>query len=393
MSVKLQFAYNSSDSLISILDKLDRGKSYYCPFCKEVVIVKKGNTRSHHFAHKPNSNCSANEETIIHFEAKYYLKMMIKGNNADKINLSFSGDSFTLINFLSKELNLNSTMEITLQQITDYYSVEKLKTEVEYTLPTSAFIADVYCPVQSKQGMVLEVFVTHELELEKKAFMENNCFPYLELIPYYHNDNIEFNIHCYYLPGFFDYYKNRIGTAIKNYLYPLYENDLIQIAEKVTKPKKIIDYKIQAVHALIKDINSDKHSALYSNILQALDEHSNKTRVVSYMASVKREEPLKDIQYIRTKDNRKALMANEKRYFVSSEQNILYEIIHKLLHQIEINALIGHRSGNSSDSIVGFDLLIPEQNKLNEIVKQSVIKTLQEYIYKFELKKLEIDRL
>ncbi len=45
-----------------------------CPGCGEPLIAKKGDKKVHHFAHKPESNCSAGLETALHLKAKDILK-------------------------------------------------------------------------------------------------------------------------------------------------------------------------------------------------------------------------------------------------------------------------------------------------------------------------------
>ena len=53
----------------------DRGPTYHCPKCSEVVILKKGRIVTHHFAHKPPVHCSwAKGETREHLKAKQLFK-------------------------------------------------------------------------------------------------------------------------------------------------------------------------------------------------------------------------------------------------------------------------------------------------------------------------------
>ncbi|NME98337.1 competence protein CoiA family protein [Aneurinibacillus aneurinilyticus] len=92
MSVKLAFAYltstdkhPSSGSLVHIAERTYREFEYLCPLCKTKVIPKKGAKRQHHFAHMPESKCSASEETILHFNAKHFLQKCIQ----EKSELNF----------------------------------------------------------------------------------------------------------------------------------------------------------------------------------------------------------------------------------------------------------------------------------------------------------------
>ncbi len=49
----------------------ERGPSYFCPKCKDEVVLKKGRKVVHHFAHKPPTDCTwAKGETRAHMESK-----------------------------------------------------------------------------------------------------------------------------------------------------------------------------------------------------------------------------------------------------------------------------------------------------------------------------------
>ena len=44
-------ALNSKHEMIGI-GQAERGGEYYCPFCKGKLVLKMGNVKVHHFAHK-----------------------------------------------------------------------------------------------------------------------------------------------------------------------------------------------------------------------------------------------------------------------------------------------------------------------------------------------------
>ena len=49
----------------------EKGQAYSCPKCAALVILKKGRVTTHHFAHKPPTNCTwASKETSAHMKAK-----------------------------------------------------------------------------------------------------------------------------------------------------------------------------------------------------------------------------------------------------------------------------------------------------------------------------------
>lgn len=80
MSIKLAVALEENVIVRHIRERLDSSKSYSCPICSESVIAKKGQERQHHFAHTASTKCSANEETILHFNSKHFLAYCIRNN-------------------------------------------------------------------------------------------------------------------------------------------------------------------------------------------------------------------------------------------------------------------------------------------------------------------------
>lgn len=56
-------------------DIAEKGPEYRCPKCRDVVVLKKGRIKTHHFAHKPPVNCNWGKgETHEHREAKKLFK-------------------------------------------------------------------------------------------------------------------------------------------------------------------------------------------------------------------------------------------------------------------------------------------------------------------------------
>lgn len=66
--------------------EVEKGPTYNCPECGQEVILKKGRTVTHHFAHKPPVSCSfAQGETKMHLRAKelFYEFFKAKGLPVD----------------------------------------------------------------------------------------------------------------------------------------------------------------------------------------------------------------------------------------------------------------------------------------------------------------------
>jgi competence CoiA-like predicted nuclease len=64
-------ALDNNRSLIKP-ESAEKGNNYFCPACGEPVILKKGDVRVPHFAHKISETC--NQETIIHKTAKLLIQ-------------------------------------------------------------------------------------------------------------------------------------------------------------------------------------------------------------------------------------------------------------------------------------------------------------------------------
>lgn len=82
MVVKIPYALDDKKNLIKI-DEAEKKNKYFCPYCHVPVIVRKGNIRVHHFAHKSNDVCS--QETAVHKIAKLLIQKRItnwKNNRA-----------------------------------------------------------------------------------------------------------------------------------------------------------------------------------------------------------------------------------------------------------------------------------------------------------------------
>jgi len=220
----MQFAFNEYEQLISIQEYINKKSSYFCPHCKNEVIARKGPKRQPHFAHKADSNCSASEETILHFDAKHYIASQLSSHE-EKVVFSIPLKEVipALIN-LNKEVGIKDSIDITLKEMAQFYKVREAETE--RAIPGSGFIADVLgTGVDRYKPFVIEVFVNHENEFEKREYLQQNGIPYLELIPFYNqDDHIAFNLHDYYLPGMLEGYKEKFDNVIVNSLFPLYEN-------------------------------------------------------------------------------------------------------------------------------------------------------------------------
>lgn len=74
-----KFAEDKSGKITHINTTLSEMR-YFCPECNEPLIVKKGNIRQHHFAHKNNTGCSGTGEGYLHKTFKKMLFEILRNN-------------------------------------------------------------------------------------------------------------------------------------------------------------------------------------------------------------------------------------------------------------------------------------------------------------------------
>src|SRR5688500_9681928 len=56
--------------------------SAICPACKETAIMKLGQVKAHHFAHKIGSDCAlTTPETALHYNMKHYIHNQLQATN------------------------------------------------------------------------------------------------------------------------------------------------------------------------------------------------------------------------------------------------------------------------------------------------------------------------
>lgn len=385
MGVTLHCAYDETGNLVFIKDRIEKGRRYYCPHCKEEVYSKKGKIREHHFSHKPDTECTANYETILHFEAKYYLVEKIYQNGGEGIELSFDlGLHIPALDVLKKGAGISDRSIISLSEIISFYKITNAYTET--AIPGSQFIADII-GLDKKDNKVLafEVFVSHELEEEKIKYFHSNHFPYLELNPF-HNEkgDIQFSLHSYYLPLFFERYKEKVDLTLMEQLYPLYKDELQKKAERQYEKNEILKLKLLAVQALKRELQKED---TYSELIASLDLHSYTSSAVAYSATVNRKELLDNLSYNKTTKG-SFLMGRTTRdtYFVSNAQNQLYGIINQLVTQINISALIGGWENSKKEAIVGFEFGIPKPSELRDAIREVLIDKIEDYVRRFQKK-------
>lgn len=244
MSVNLNYA-TDGQRLIHISEHLTRDRIYKCPFCEERVNYRKGNINQHHYAHKPNSNCSASGESILHFEAKYFLFNEIRKGKTSTLSFSFEMTSFsTLITDISNILGTQPLHSVELHELTTFfqeYNVATIEKKV------GLYIADVV----AGNKLVFEIFVKHESEKEKLLYFRQRNIPFIELVPSREKDGrFSFRVHEWFLPFFFEKIEQKYERQLSALLVEQLDEKVNQLAEKKVERIRETEMKIQALQKL-----------------------------------------------------------------------------------------------------------------------------------------------
>lgn len=153
---KLQYVLDKQGQAFHVSD-CQRENEFFCPECRERVVLKLGDIRVHHAAHKANSTCPAtNPETAIHLNTKYYLVEKLKAAQTVRFH---------------KSTCTGCGQEETIT-VSDWDDVAAEVTWEGYRLDVGL----------SKAGQVIaaiEVLVSHKVDQTKKSRLES--IPWIEI--------------------------------------------------------------------------------------------------------------------------------------------------------------------------------------------------------------------
>ena len=251
-NIKISYAYDKErDRQISV-HKAEKGKDYECLECRGTLRKRggEGTTRREHFYHyKPNGDCKITEETNLHNGSKLFLKECLE-DNKDPI-IFFETDVLPDIK-LRPILN-RARINIFRISVIDLINVLMTVNKAEDSIDGSNYIGDVVSRnVDGSIAMVWEIRVTHEIEPEKRQWLEQNKIPYIELKPSeYEFDEFKYevisfgNIDLFKQDRFsFDeikeFYENEIKFENKKYLKNYFKDINTKLREQ---PIQIMDLK------------------------------------------------------------------------------------------------------------------------------------------------------
>ncbi|MHB9131913.1 MAG: competence protein CoiA family protein [Armatimonadota bacterium] len=125
-----------------------KGQVYYCPSCGDAVILRKGEIKVAHFAHKVSNTCS--QETILHQIAKLLIQQAVQEWKSGKANAPILRRGCRVC-YKGIDMPLPDRIDTAL---------------LEYRLPDGS-VADVALLEGNEVVAAVEIRVTHAVEEEK----------------------------------------------------------------------------------------------------------------------------------------------------------------------------------------------------------------------------------
>ncbi len=129
-----------------------------CPACGEVLIARKGNKVAHHFAHKSTIECQYGYQTSLHMVAK---KIISEYRRISVPELSLKFPEIYKEELIEKERILNVS-EVVLEK------------KVNDIIPDIILLTDI-------GQIIVEIYVTHEVDSEKKKKIKRLGIPAIEI--------------------------------------------------------------------------------------------------------------------------------------------------------------------------------------------------------------------
>ena len=159
-SVKLRvpFAFDGEKKLYDP-ETAEKGKRYFCPACKDIVILRKGEIKKAHFAHKVSETC--NQETILHKTAKQLIVDAISDWKSDKTDAPV----------------LKRTCEI-CRESKDQPLPDKVECAMLEYRVSDGFVVDVALMVENEPAAAIEIRVSHAVDENKAKLLS---VPFIEL--------------------------------------------------------------------------------------------------------------------------------------------------------------------------------------------------------------------
>lgn len=156
--LKVPFAY---DAVVGIIwpEHAAKDTDYFCPNCREKLVLRAGEIKRRHFAHMPNGVCS--QETILHKSAKLLVQSSVRDWKQGK----------AVVPEVLRECRVchESSPQPLPEKVTD--------AQLEYRLP-DGLVSDVALLEGQEAVAAVEILVTHEVGEKKSAHLS---IPFVEI--------------------------------------------------------------------------------------------------------------------------------------------------------------------------------------------------------------------
>jgi len=273
-SQKIKLPYGLRKSRLFHISEVESGLKCdcICPKCKSKLIAKKGEEKSHHFAHHQEKECIGGLETAIHLMAKQTIY-----DNELLVTPEFTKETF---------LEDNRAERVYGEKVV--IKPSKIKFEkVELERSHKGFRPDVVGFINGKQ-LFIEIKVTHEVDEQKKKHVESLNYPMIE-IDLSDLKEETFNDHDKFVNEVL-FEKNNKTWISNPKAEPLYQLNMSKLREKVEKinkgyeieerEKRKVEYqrkflrkKNSSLLKLIKDSYTDDWKKKRNQYFLKKDEH------------------------------------------------------------------------------------------------------------------------
>lgn len=379
MSVKMSYAIPESGGLIHI-SKAKSGVTYYCPECKSPASAKKGSKNAHHFSHVANQDCAYSPETVLHFEAKHYIKEAINGNiKAPLLSFPFSSLSH-LIKEISSLLQVEPEHTVSLGDIGNFYlSLPFADTEK----PLGSYLIDVLLNDKRypERAVAIEILVTHESENEKIKYFKTNSIPFLELIPRMDEKGFfSFAVHDYYLPEFFSSLEREYEKKLADLIYAKTKPVLLRELQQEVTASEETRMKIKAVQALKKSVDGIK-----------LMESFGTKEDTGYAYYETRSIPVKDSRLVEvhhidkrfSKNKELSVLINDQ-YWVNNAAGQYYDLVSMLLNNFAVDVRVGRYKDSKNITVQGIGIHLPSAGEWEKEANLKIQEILDTFEKQFE---------
>jgi competence CoiA-like predicted nuclease len=432
MAVRLEFAYVYEPymdpdryKLKHISERMNKDDSLLCPLCREQVTPKKGPIRQHHFSHAAGADCSASEETILHFNAKHYIKrcineceeltfyvpselidprlrtvMRIFGIRGYPLSLTELREFYNFKRASVEKQVLDSVADVFIfrgydlssVQVTELNSQQEVRGALNHMHSGNHFYAgpdDEQEQIHEKP-FVFEVKVTHEMGDEKTKSFKAADIPFLEVVPEQTDQGFVFSATSLSITNFLN---NRL-ELIKGHLAKEYEFELMELVKTTFDAQRKEELKQEVRKELIKEVSSEFNTErkeklirqVRSEVIDSLIEDvgyinfreyisaeqfkkMNTIEVKAFRSEVRRRAPLEEIKYKTNKSDGKNFVSINNRYSFYAAENILFDTVKTLHEEYKVELLLGGYAGTDKERVIGFRFLLPDKYLYGEQLK------------------------